>query len=307
MTTLTKLSAFLVGLLMILAAFSPALALTSSIAAPRMIIESINGSSVTSSNWSGYAVTATPGSVTYASGSWIVPAVTGTSNSYAACWTGIDGYSSSTVEQTGTISYMNGNTPTYYAWYEFYPFEAIVQINLIKGQTADTVSAGDTIFASVTYSTPSSVPTFTLYIDDITAKWTYSEVALVSTLTKSEPTPALSSAEWIVEAPTSGRSILPLANFGTAYFGQDNTGVLSPANCYATIGTTTAPIGSLTAVSGTAIYTITMSDGNAKATPSTLTAEESFSVAYSTVTRTPPPPPTPPPTPPPHHHGDPGR
>ena len=45
MKTLTKLSAFLVGLLMLLAAFSPAFALSSLITAPAMNIASINGSS----------------------------------------------------------------------------------------------------------------------------------------------------------------------------------------------------------------------------------------------------------------------
>ena len=83
-----------------------------------------NGS-YTSTNWSGYAVTGATGSVTSVNGSWTVPAVTaGTSRTttyYSAFWVGIDGFSSSTVEQTGTISQIQGTTATYYAWYEFYP------------------------------------------------------------------------------------------------------------------------------------------------------------------------------------------
>ena len=100
--TLTKLSAFLVGTLMLLAAFSPAVALSSLITAPGMCVESVNGSSYYSSNWSGYAVTGSAGSVTSPSGSWTVPAVTGSrfTTAYAAFWVGIDGFASNTVEQT---------------------------------------------------------------------------------------------------------------------------------------------------------------------------------------------------------------
>ena len=53
----TKLIVFLVGTLMLLAAFSPALALANPITSPRMsLVNSINGT-VYSTNWSGYAVT----------------------------------------------------------------------------------------------------------------------------------------------------------------------------------------------------------------------------------------------------------
>ena len=147
MKTLTKLSAFLISFLMLLAAFSPALALPSLIAAPRMHEVSVNGSSWYSYNWSGYTVTGPASSVTSASGSWIVPAVTGKTTAYAACWVGIDGFSSSTVEQTGTLSYISNGHPLYYAWYEFYPLEAIIPISAVP------VNPGDKISASVTYST----------------------------------------------------------------------------------------------------------------------------------------------------------
>ncbi len=106
-----------------------------------------NGS-YTSTNWSGYAVTGATGSVTSVNGSWTVPAVTaGTSRTttyYSAFWVGIDGFSSSTVEQTGTISQIQGSTATYYAWYEFYP-NPMYQISM-------TVKPGDKMFATVTYT-----------------------------------------------------------------------------------------------------------------------------------------------------------
>ena len=59
--------------------------------------------STTSSNWSGYAIETNPGDVSKVSGTWKVPAVTGSSTAYSAYWVGIDGYSSSTVEQSGPI------------------------------------------------------------------------------------------------------------------------------------------------------------------------------------------------------------
>jgi len=241
MKILTKISAFSVGLLMLLSAFSPALAIPSLITAPAMNLAGVNGTAYESLNWSGYAVTdSTTGSVTSVSGSWVVPAVTGTSNSYAAFWTGIDGFSDSTVEQTGTISYMNGPTPTYYAWYEFYP-AAMVQINLKV--TADTISVGDFMSATVSYSATTKL--FTATISDTTKGWTYTTTATVSGAKET-------SAEWIVEAPSSNIGILPLADFKTADFGTDYTSV--PSTCYATVGGNTGAIGSF----GSAVQSITM-------------------------------------------------
>ena len=84
----------------------------------------------TSSNWGGYVIapatgnSATSVSVTSVSGSWTVPKVTcgkGSSTEYASFWVGIDGWDSSTVEQTGTDSDCSNGKPSYYAWYEFYP------------------------------------------------------------------------------------------------------------------------------------------------------------------------------------------
>jgi hypothetical protein len=57
-------------------------------------------------------------------GVWVVPSVicTGVKETqYASFWVGIDGYSSNSVEQIGTDSDCDGSTPSYYAWYEFYP------------------------------------------------------------------------------------------------------------------------------------------------------------------------------------------
>lgn len=247
MVAFSKLSAFLVGSLMLLAAFSPALAIPNLLTAPALSIASINGRTVDSLNWSGYAVTGSTGSVTSVSGSWIVPAVTGASNSYAACWTGIDGYSDGTVEQTGTISYMSGTTPAYYAWYEFYPAAMVELTSTTTGMTGSgTVLPGDIISATVTYvSGTTSSSTFSVSISDAKEDWSFS-----ATLTAKNA--YRSSAEWIVEAPSSGREILPLADFKAADFGNYYTSQAS--TCYATVNSVTGGIGSF----GTSVQTINM-------------------------------------------------
>src|SRR5579871_6444221 len=67
---------------------------------------------VTSGNWSGYAITGS--AFTNATASWIVPAVSCSSGTqYAVFWVGIDGYSSNTVEQTGTEAVCSGGKATY--------------------------------------------------------------------------------------------------------------------------------------------------------------------------------------------------
>jgi hypothetical protein len=86
-----------------------------------------NNGAYDSYNWSGYAITGSKGSTTDVKGSWVVPAVncSAAPAGYSAFWVGIDGFSSSSVEQIGTDSdcvSLNGHqqgTPTYYAWFEF--------------------------------------------------------------------------------------------------------------------------------------------------------------------------------------------
>src|SRR5438132_11789444 len=188
-------------------------------------IRTLTDGTATSTNWSGYAITGPAGSVTDAKGSWIVPSVSCSSTaSYSSFWVGIDGFGSNTVEQTGTDSDCQSGSPSYYAWYEFYPGPAF----LIGGIT---VTAGDQISAEAIYSTSGLVT------------GTITDTRTAQSFTTSGGGGALrTSAEWIGEAPSSAGGVLPLANFGTAYLGQDNTG-LSPTN-YATVNGVTGPISS---------------------------------------------------------------
>ncbi len=222
----------------------------------------IRHDSVSSTNWSGYAVTGRKGSVTDVKGSWIVPAIQGTcpsTNQYSSHWVGIDGYSSGTVEQTGTDSDCQGGSPTYYAWYEFYPHPSF----LISGLT---VSPGDKMTADVKFSGNK----FTATITDDTTGQTFSTSARVNSAQRS-------SAEWITEAPSSSGGILPLANFGTVQWGYDNTGVSSTN--FATVGGATKAIGAF----GTSVHEITMvtNGGAIKASPSALSSDgTSFTVSW---------------------------
>jgi hypothetical protein len=157
----------------------------------------------TSSNWSGYAASGSAGSFTSVSASWTEPATKCSSGSqYSAFWVGLDGYSSQTVEQTGSESDCNGSRPVYSAWWEMYPGGSHNFSNMVK--------PGDKFSASVTYAGGSS---YKLTISDSTENWSHS-------LTKTLASGKRSSAEVIIEAPccTAGGGILPLADFGKAPF-----------------------------------------------------------------------------------------
>jgi len=221
--------------------------------------------SMTSTNWSGYIVSGAAGSVTDAKGSWIVPAIpcSGSESTYSSFWVGIDGSSSGgTLEQIGTSSECDSGTANYYAWYEFLPQDPVgVEI------TGLTVSPGDVISAEVSYSRGQ----FTVTITDVTTGVTAPAIPPTTVAGA-----ARSSAEWIAEDPaTKDGIILPLANFGLASYGIDNTGVVS--TCNATVGTKSGAIGNLPRVS--AIKMVSSLNGNTEAVPTPLSPDgSSFSV-----------------------------
>ncbi len=193
-------------------------------------------------NWSGYAVTAAPGTVTDVKGSWIVPAPQSpnVAGGYEASWVGMDGFNSSTVEQTGTMMYTNASgQATYSAWYEMYP-NGSVPLSM-------TIHAGDHMSGEVQYIGSNQ---FTLTLTDVTTHATFSTTQTMASAQRS-------SAEWIAEAP--GIPTLPLADFGTASFSAAS----------ATIGGTTGPIDNTAWGSGNPIA-VTMVDGATESYPSSL-------------------------------------
>jgi large repetitive protein len=229
--------------------------------------------STTSSNWAGYAVetsltSPSADAVSSVSGTWQVPAVasSGRGAAYTAVWVGIDGYSSSTVEQIGTESEIVNGRTVYYAWYEMYP-DAMVTLDSVK------INPGDTVSASVEYvTTGEHTGTFELTLTDATTNTS-------ATVYQSAAGAERSSAEWIVEAPSSGSSILSLANFTTVAF----------TNASATVDGTPGPIddaswaaAKINMVSGTTTKATTSALTDSQATPAT----SSFTVAYGSATAT---------------------
>jgi hypothetical protein len=203
---------------------------------------------VTSSNWSGYAATSTTTQFTSVSSSWVQPAGNCSSGSqYAAFWVGLDGYSSSTVEQTGSEVDCAGRTPHYYGWYEMYPGAS--------SDYSNPVSPGDHFTASVTYTGSNQ---FVLVLSDTTKRWTQSQTQTLAGA-------ARSSAEVIAEAPccTARGGILPLTNFGTVNF--TGAAAATAANPTAASLTTYNPV------------EITMPDVSV----SSLTSAGAFSVRYT--------------------------
>jgi hypothetical protein len=231
----------------------------------RLAVEELEGrvllSAVLSSNWSGYAamtslVAPQAGAVTSVAGNWSVPTVTGSRGSYSAIWVGIDGYSSPTVEQIGTEQYITSTgKAAYVAWYEMYPANPVYLDTF-----GFNISPGDSISASVSYSSA----LFSLQIANTSQNTSFSTQQTLATAQRS-------SAEWIVEAPSSFFGPLPLANFGTAKF----------SNASATINGATGPIDSPSSAN-TAINMV--SGGKTIATTSSLTdsgATSSFTVTFT--------------------------
>ena len=151
---------------------------------------------VQSTNWSGYADTSTTFST--AAGNWTEPSVTCTSSqeSLAAFWVGIDGFTSGSVEQDGTLAECYRRSAYYFSWWEMYPTNSIQVVG-------SSVQPGDSISASVARSGSS----YTLKVTDSTHS------ANSFTTTQSCSSCANSSAEWIAEAPSGSGGVLPLADF----------------------------------------------------------------------------------------------
>jgi peptidase A4-like protein len=157
-------------------------------------------SDVTSTNWSGYADTGS--SFSNVRASWTEPGTTCSSRttSLAAFWVGIDGYSSNSVEQDGTMIECYERTAYQFTWWEMYPTNDVQ----VVGETA---AAGDAITASVVRSGTS----YKLTVTDAT----HTADSFSTTQTCSASSCVDSSAEWIAEAPTGSSGVEPLTDFGT--------------------------------------------------------------------------------------------
>jgi len=138
-----------------------------------------------------------------------------------------------------------------YLLYNILPFECFCET---------VVNAGDTVYGEVSYASDTGL--FTVTITDQTTTKIFST-------SQSDSSAQRSSAEWIAEAPSSSGRILPLANFGTVYYGFDYTTISSTND--ATVNGFTGAIGSFES----AVYEITMVTMSltVKAQPSALTTD----------------------------------
>ncbi len=153
-------------------------------------------------NWSGYADDNSGGNTyTAVKGTWVEPTVTCNSNEdqIAAFWVGLDGWTSSTVEQDGTLTECYQGTLYQYTWWEMYPTNSIQVVG-------STVQPGDKITASVTFASGK----YHLKVTDATnTANSFSRTETCAT----GLTCANSSAEWIGEAPSGARGEYPLEQF----------------------------------------------------------------------------------------------
>src|SRR5580658_2899164 len=157
---------------------------------------------ISSANWAGYIASGAADSYTSVSSSWTEPSgQCGQADQYSAFWVGLDGYSDSTVEQTGSEVDCSGSTPEYSAWYEMYPAAPVYFTN--------PVEPGDEFSGSVTYENNK----FQIALADSTQGWS-------QTVSQSLAAAERSSAEVVAEAPccTASGGVLPLTDFGSASF-----------------------------------------------------------------------------------------
>ena len=232
-----------------------------------------HATAVSSSNWAGYADT--DDTFNSVSSSWTEPTVDcsnsgaslgsllgassllGGPGAASAFWVGLDGYTSTSVEQLGTDSDCDSGTPSYYAWYEMYPNPSVTLPSTYPVQPGDQMSAS--------VAANSAGTSFSLEIKDATAGWTFSTAQTGSGF-------ARSSAEVIAEAPSSCTvlfcSEVPLADFGQIDF--SGSGVSDSTGTDGTLSTFDA-------------NEITMADnGTTLATPSDLSSDgSSFSVKWN--------------------------
>jgi len=197
------------------------------------------GGSITvsqSENWSGYVSASsltnpTTDSCTFVTGTFVIPSLSSaviTTNNNVSLWVGMDGAFTSdpTVQQIGVDLAYSGGETVVYAWYEMYP-AASQQIVAFPADVGDKIM----VTADV-QSVVGSTVVYELTITNVTKN----ESVTIPTSETTTHSGLQQSAEWIVEAPAIGNSIVPLSDFSPVTW----------SNCTATIGGVTGPISSFT-------------------------------------------------------------
>lgn len=171
--------------------------------APDPNVAPVSPSRDTSSNWSGYA--AAGGTFTSVTGTWTVPDPSTTSAGADATWVGIGGVSSHDLIQAGTETTMSGRSSARFdAWIELLPrSQQIVPL---------TVSPGDSVTVTIAQQQGDQ---WLISMKDSTTGGDYSTIVTYASTN--------SSVEWVEEAPSGGRRILPLDDFGSVRFTDAKT------------------------------------------------------------------------------------
>lgn len=165
-----------------------------------------NVSQLQSFNWSGYAkVSAKKNAFTSVSAKWTQPSVKcGAEDQMSATWVGLDGATTSTVEQDGTTGWCFRGTPTYFTWYEMFPAGSV--------EVGRSLRPGDQITASVTRSSNN----YKLAVKDATHSSSSFSKSLACKKVNGVVPCLNESIEWIQERPAfSTTGIIPLANYGS--------------------------------------------------------------------------------------------
>ena len=162
-----------------------------------------------STNWAGYAIHRAGVSFHQVSATWIQPSATCVRGqpSYSAMWVGLGGYkpTSNALEQIGTeVDCGAAGRVLSSAWFELVPAPSKT--------ISFAVAPGDAIHASVTVTGHQVV----VELDNLTRHHTFRKALYA-------PSVDVSSAEWIVEAPSEcmgqySCQALPLADFGSVSF-----------------------------------------------------------------------------------------
>lgn len=160
-------------------------------------------------NWSGYVDynnTTKPFAKSFIYAYWVVPVAqhafgqSTTGPDYSSQWVGIDGLGSPDVLQAGTeVDSGPGNTPSYDAWIEWFPFSESKIPNF-------SVAPGDEMFVEVWNN---SATVGSAYLVNVTRQ----EAVSLSFDAPSGTELVGNSAEWVMERPTVNGSLANLTNY----------------------------------------------------------------------------------------------
>ena len=167
-----------------------------------------------STMWAGYV--ATGQTFKKVKATWTEPALTCTPAFTAAILeVGLDDYSDSQMEQSGSFIECNSGSPTYALWY---------RTDLGTGFGVDIIHAGDRLTASVSYK----AGTFTYSVKDATEPGE----SFTRTSGCGGVSCPRSSAEWMLETGDFTNPVPPLVQFASVHMGggsaTDDAGVTGP-------------------------------------------------------------------------------